>query len=557
MENRSEQQELQDVSFGQRLGVFTGSAVVTCGLPTLFHAPLPLAVAGGVAAFCIAKKSPEIMSAFQAHFSFLPVQEMKREQSPGDWSFTDRLLGRHYPEREGSNERLQAVSPDLPDPERVSFNQDTGATLPDFTVYQGPFSFSSVLSTGFEPTIERLYLARDASGLPLTCHARDLCHVATTGPTGEGKSSIERLLMAQLCHAKIAPLLLNPHYTGYDIEAIDPWGRHGEDWTPFEPYLLRDPMQCRDYRVIARYLEWAAKTEIPARLERRAHRQPVGQPLFLVVDELPSILREIPDVASFMLTILEEGRKVGVFLISAAHNFLVKTVAPKLGGGSIRDCYRTVYYGGGDNTTAQALLGMSKNEIEEKEGTLGKGVVMLRSAAAKKPGIGYVPFVDNEALYRLLGPSTYQPKTVLSVPVDLSILPDVKAELTPEQQINALIGQFERRAITQAELLAGLERIQTRQTDLAGKDAPHPGTNDRRDPIPFPIKPSAQHFTPGLTPALQQVYDLCDGRRSHREIAKLAGMSHPTVGKYISILQAKGLVDARGRKVESGKAVKR
>src|SRR5205814_1043038 len=86
-----------------------------------------------------------------------------------------------------------------------------------------PLIFSQVLES-FTPTIERVFLAHTLDGQNLFCHARDLCHVALAGPTGGGKSSIMRLLMLQLCRAGARVLLLNPHYTGYDIEAIGPDG---------------------------------------------------------------------------------------------------------------------------------------------------------------------------------------------------------------------------------------------------------------------------------------------------------------------------------------------
>jgi len=208
-----------------------------------------------------------------------------------------------------------------------------------------------------------------------------------------------RMLMAQLCKAGARVLLLDPHYTGYDIEKQ-------EDWTPFERHLYRSPQQCKDYKVIGQYLEHTAETLIPERLEQRAQYQPTGTPTFLVMDELPSIIRKVKRAPEWMQIILEEGRKVGVYLLSAAHNFLVKTISPDDGGGSIRDCYRTAYYAGGDPTTAKVLLGMAVSDLPE--GELGGGRVMLRNTTAcKKAVLVLVPYADNDALYRLLGPSTY------------------------------------------------------------------------------------------------------------------------------------------------------
>jgi hypothetical protein len=60
---------------------------------------------------------------------------------------------------------------------------------------------------------------------------------------------------------------------------------------------------------------------------------------------------------------------------------LFRTISPKAGG-SIRECYRTAYYVGGDATTAWVLLDMLANLIPEDE--LGKAAVMIRSVPTRK-----------------------------------------------------------------------------------------------------------------------------------------------------------------------------
>jgi hypothetical protein len=273
----------------------------------------------------------------------------------------------------------------------------------------GPFTLSHVLKD-FTPSLESIYLARLMDGSPVIVQAKHLCHVALAGATGGGKSSLMRLIMAQLCYAGAKVLLLNPHYTRYDKEA-DP----EEDWTPFEPYLMEDPMECRKYETIKFYLDQVANELLPKRLEKYAHSQPLGKPYFIVLDELPAIVRHIPEVPDYLADILREGRKVGIYLITAAQDFLVKTIAPQ-GGGAIRECYRTAFYVGGDATTAKTLLDMPANQIPESE--LGKGVVMLRNAKIKQAQMVRVPYVDNQSLYRLLGPSTYKAERVVSIPDD-------------------------------------------------------------------------------------------------------------------------------------------
>lgn len=316
-----------------------------------------------------------------------PQATLTRAQVEDVQRTTERLPMPAAPEPKASRQPI----------ERLADSEEDIIPLP--RSQRGKFVFSEVLQT-FKPTVEQVFLARTFDGQPLYCNMNKLFHIAIAGSTGNGKSSIIRLLMTQLCALRVNLLLLNPHYTGYDLE-------NGEDWTPFEPYLLHAPQECRKYEVIEHYLSYIAKTLIPTRLEKRAQSLPLGKPYFVIIDELPSIVREVKEVPDYMRLILEEGRKVGVFLISAAQDFLVKSISPESGGGSIRDCYRTVYYVGGDATTASTMLKIPAKEVKDNE--LGEGVVMMRgtSPEVKAPVKVLVPYVDNDAIYRLLGPSTY------------------------------------------------------------------------------------------------------------------------------------------------------
>ncbi len=267
------------------------------------------------------------------------------------------------------------------------------------------FTLSQVL-TRVQPSLDRLFLGVLPDGTPIFCAAKDLCHVALAGATGGGKSSILRLLLAQLCAAGASVLLLNPHYTRFDREAEPP-----EDWTPFAPYLVHDPMECRRYDVIEFYLKQIATELLPRRLEKYARSEPLGKPYFLAIEELPAIVARIKHAPDYLAQIVREGRKVGIFLITVAQDFLVSTIAPG-GGGAVRDCYRTAYYVGGDATTARILLDKPARQLPEAE--LGQGTVLLRCQKVplvKEARVVLVPYVDNRALYRLLGPSTYVPTT--------------------------------------------------------------------------------------------------------------------------------------------------
>jgi hypothetical protein len=281
--------------------------------------------------------------------------------------------------------------------QRIQRDGNTDLALPPSALTGARFDLSEVLATGFRPTLDKIYIGTLGDGTHVFCPAEALCHVALAGATDAGKSSIMRMLLAQLCYVKAVALLLNPHYTGYIVAKK-------EDWTPFTPYLAYDPMKCKEYPIIEHFLKQTAEVLIPQRLNLYAQSKPVGRPHFIVIDELPAIVKKNPNTPDYLDTILKEGRKVGVYLISAAQDYLVQTIG---GSGAVRDCYRTAYYVGGDDRTAKVLLDM----VPSQDG-LGKGVVYLRNATApsvKKAQLAYVPFTDNEALYTLLGPSTYTP----------------------------------------------------------------------------------------------------------------------------------------------------
>lgn len=408
------------MSAAEKAKYFGVTAVTTAGLLEFAGAGalglLAAAGIGGAAAFWSEEirevlidriPTPKLKDGSRSNklYWLLTGREGNDSSSPVDEPIQQRLTQAQVEDVQRTTERLSI--PTAPGQKvsrqpvaRLAEIEDDVIPLPR-SQQQGKFLFSQV-ARSFMPSMECIFLGRTVDGKNIYCEAKDLCHVALAGNTGGGKSSIMRMLMLQLCYVGAQVLLLNPHYTRYDIE-------HDEDWTPFEPHLVADPMECRRYDVIEHYLKYIAETLVPMRLDRYAQSLPVGKPYFVVIDELPSIVRRVKDTPEYMKSILQEGRKVNVFLISAAQDFLVKSISPDSGGGSIRECYRTAYYVGGDPTTAKVLLDMPAKDIAEDE--LGKGVVMLRGYApeVKKAAQALVPYVDNDALYRTLGPSTYVP----------------------------------------------------------------------------------------------------------------------------------------------------
>ncbi len=373
-----------------RLGFGMVAAFVVCIVDLMNNYGADGLVIGGIIAFAVVYNVPHLLNYI---LSILPSDQQVQKVAPAPAP------------------ALAQKTRVLADPVKESV-KDTEA-LPDTVIVPeemdwfpprkraGLFTFSEVLRD-FIPKLESIYLAEQMDGSWVTVSAKQLCHVALAGATWGGKSNCIRLLMAQLCRAGLPVLLLNPHYTRYDLE-------HKEDWTPYEPYLLCDPMESRSYEIIEHYLRYIAEELLPKRLEKYAHSQPLGRPYFIILDELPAIVEHVKQAPKYLEILLREGRKVGLFVISGSQDYLVKTIAPQ-GGGAVRNCYLTTIYTGGDATTAKVLLDLPPNQIQEDK--LGQGMVMVRTFLVKQAIMARVPYMDNAALYHLLGPSTFVPSIV-------------------------------------------------------------------------------------------------------------------------------------------------
>lgn len=403
------------------------------------------------------------------------------------------------------------------------------------------FIFSDVLRD-FKPSLDKIYIGETEDGTPLFCAATDLCHVALAGSTGNGKSSIIRLLMSQLCAVGCSVLLLNPHYTRYDRTANTP-----EDWTPYTPYLHTDPMGCVEASAISSWMHQIAKDLLPKRLKKYRNALKIGKPYFIVIDELPAILKKAPEVTDYIDDILREGRKVGIYLIVSSQDFLVKTIDPSgKGGGAVRDCYRTAFYTGGDATTAKILLDMLAKDIQEDR--LGKGTVMLRSVATKKAAVVRVPYVDNEALYRLLGPSTYKPGRDEVEPDDE--LYDIAVQAPPT---TPAYSQDDEADAALARLMGGDERTAQLNAVLAQAGTVSEETllamvdkiiNSPKVVDADPPRPSQQQPVPPLSKELQKALALYQaGNTSYRSLGDAMGIDKDRAGRLIKELQELGFIE--------------
>jgi DNA segregation ATPase FtsK/SpoIIIE-like protein len=326
----------------------------------------------------------------------LPVD---RRQLGGLTGVAIGLLERHQ-EQTGAAALAGAQRPVLPQhyAPHITITNKGGETppAPALPVPEAP-GLPGVVDLGAvvqRASLDNILLALGPGGAPITVKATQLCHVALAGATGGGKSNLMRLLLAQLLSPSGADgkalarvVMCDPHFAPFDVES-------GDDWRPIAARLHMAPAITPS--AIDDTLRWLAFDELPRRLELRRQGQKVGPPIFLAIDELPAIVEDTPKAPEYMGRVLREGRKVGLFIIGAAQDWLTKTVG---GAGAIRDCYRTSYYVGGDTTSARVLLDIT-GRVDD--GSLGQGLAMLRSAATPQAQTVRVPYASNSAITQLL-----------------------------------------------------------------------------------------------------------------------------------------------------------
>lgn len=362
------------------------------------------------------------------------------------------------------------------------FESDDDITLTKPKKNDGVFRFSELLASGFRPTINKIFVGRTMDGKDIFVAAKDLCHVALAGKTGGGKGSLERLIMVQLCYIGSHVLLLNPHYMRWVVADNGP--QFDEDWTPFEgvnprknnrTYLEAPPIDCADFEPIGQHLAWAVETELQKRKKEGREGGKKFKPFFIVIDEWPSIVAKIREAPGHLGELLREGRKFGIFVILTSQDFQVKTLGME--GGSIRNCFLTVFYTGGDKTTAKELLHYEK-VADIPENSLGKGVILIRCTGTNnEPVLARVPFVDNDSVYLLLGPSTFK-KTVTAQQNEMEIVePQVNWALEDEEPVQRQNTKQEV-TLTLEQLLAIQGRLPVRTTD----DLPESETQVIRSP---------------------------------------------------------------------------
>lgn len=407
------------------------------------------------------------------------------------------------------------------------------------------FRFSELLASGFVPTVNKIFVGRRKdNGQDIFVAAKDLCHIAFAGKTGGGKGSLMRLIMTQLCYVGCKVLLLNPHYMRWVVADNGP--EFDEDWTPFEgmhqrtgkPYLQQSPIDCADFPPIAQYLEWAVQTLLQ---ERKAAGREGGvrfKPYFIVLDEWPSIVDEIKGAPAQLAKLLREGRKYGIFVIIASQDFQVKTIG--MDGGSVRKCLLTVFYTGGDKTTGKELLNMQEKDLAENE--IGKGVVYLRCVGTQnQPVLVQVPFVDNEAVYKLLGPSTFKKAAQVHAPRQERQQVDVAPTIRDEQYVTLddLLTLINRMPDVDPE-----DRRYTGDLQPVLRSPSYEQTGSLRMDQVATLAQQPRRSSSALSPLLQAALDAYrQGNTTCRDLALAVGVGKTKAAELMQQLKARKLID--------------
>jgi len=365
----------------QRLGLTLGTFVVSMAGMAIFHEGGAGFIVAGTLTYGAFKFADEVFGTL--HSDDEPNRQ--NERTGQQKSAMRALLG--------MRQRETIVDADIT-------NRESSAALPPVRQKQRRLSLSDILASGWRPSSEKFLMAILPNGQPafVDLTKGDITHIALAGATRQGKTSIIRQILTQLFYIKgHICVLLDPHYTPYDPE-------NDEDWTPFTPHLHINPLETKEYEDIERVLRWGAEDLLNQRRRLRSQSKRVGKDVWFLIDEYPAIIGKRPKVQDYVADLLREGGKYKIHLVIASQDFQVKTAFPNLGSG-VRDNLTTCFYVGGDKVTVREILETSISSDEEA--SLGKGPIYLRCETVKKASQAFTPFCDNDAVYELVGPSTY------------------------------------------------------------------------------------------------------------------------------------------------------
>ena len=239
----------------------------------------------------------------------------------------------------------------------------------------------SEVRQSFTPTADRLLLGVSLDG-PIYAPLTGLLSVLIVGRPGSGKTTLLRLLAEQAIMA------------GATVVA---WDLHND--------MRLDGVElCTDEATIG-----ASATAIMAEIDAR-RRNGRGQPVVVMVDELPLLARAVPEAGTAMRRVVLEGRKFNVFGLIAGQG---APAAVFDGGRLVRDATasRFVFR----TSTAEARrAGLERTEAITTN-TLPVGVCVLDGSVVEHPTVVSIPRLDAPRL--LPGSTTGSYTTSGSLPL--------------------------------------------------------------------------------------------------------------------------------------------
>jgi len=253
-------------------------------------------------------------------------------------------------------------------------------------------------------TMDNIFLAKGRGDIDLVTSIESYVHCANDGSTGSGKTANGKGQLTQFIKAGVDCILVNPHFT--------PTTKKNEDWKPIAKALSQQPDLDNGLpRVITQFpnirasLEWAATVEIDRRFEMMRVGDFSYRPLYLYIDEWPSIVTNCKGASDYLRTILQRGRAVEVCVFVNSQGFLQNDTDLQ---GSARENFDTSFFLGGSTYSGAKLLDVSeaylKEEIKKLSEPLGKGVGFMRNITAQPDmDVVRIPFITNDFVYYVLG----------------------------------------------------------------------------------------------------------------------------------------------------------
>jgi hypothetical protein len=392
-------------TFGQKASIFGGSAIITCGLPALLHAPLPMEIAGIIGAVALARKSPEIYEAMRQQMPLLPVapKNVNNLRESGEYTFTDRLLGRHlnqpvpivsafdpigdshetdYEEmvdteplqyNVSSNKKYQTYQYALPekidnDVVENDIHRAIAHVAQQSVVENAPPSIADIVKN------VRICLGIDASGKPVYRTLEVIKAILILGMPGSGKTTTVLSFIVQFLRP------IKGVEGGTRLVVIDPEGEGDNDESlthklaPFSPFFdIACGITPQTAMAAIEYVEQVFDARV-------ADKRNATYPLLFIVDEFTDIMEQMKSdgkwsmVAKRLNTLMQRlnarGRKHGIYSICIGQ----VANADSLGGTKVRSLFSTrIVHRMKDGT--MRMLGLNKYEDQIKTLKRGRAII--------------------------------------------------------------------------------------------------------------------------------------------------------------------------------------